>query len=76
MVMVVKILIEHMCLGRMGVGELSDLILLETNFGACSWRASQFVMLIFEGFIDSLTGLNILTGGRDREVRVGPLRAF
>ena len=33
--MVIKILIEHMCSSHMGPGELSDLILLKTNFGAC-----------------------------------------
>ena len=28
-----------MSLSHMGPGELSDLILLKTNFGACLWRA-------------------------------------
>ena len=32
-------LIEHMCSSHMGPGELSDLILLKTNLGACLWRA-------------------------------------
>ena len=47
----------------MGPGELSDLIFLKENFGACLWRGSQFVVLIFKSLIDSLTKLNILTGG-------------
>ena len=62
--MVIKILIEHTCSSHMGSGEC-----------ACSWRASQFVVLIFKNLIDSLTKLNILMG-RDREVRVGPLKTF
>ena len=55
-----------MCSSHVGPGELSDLILLKTNFGACLWRASQFVVLIFKSLIDNLSKLNILTGERQR----------
>ena len=34
-IIIIKILIEHMCSGHMGPGGLSDLILHKTNFGAC-----------------------------------------
>ena len=63
--MVIKILIEHMCSNHMGPGELhvSDLVLLKTKFGACLWRASQFVVPVFKSLIDNLAKLNILTGG-------------
>ena len=50
------------CLGRMGSDELSFLILLGTNFMACLWKASQFVILILKSLTDSLTELNVLTG--------------
>ena len=53
-------------------GELSDLNLLNTNFGACLWRASQFVVLIFKSIIDSLTKLNVLTGGETERWELGP----
>ena len=55
-----------MCSSHMGPGELSDLILLKTNFGACLWRALWFVVLIFKSFMDNLAKLNILTGERQR----------
>ena len=55
-----------MCSSHMEPDELSDLILLKTNSGACLWRALQFEVLIFKSLIDSLTKLNILTGERQR----------
>ena len=61
-----------MCTSHMGPGELSDLNLLNTNFGACLWRASQFVVLIFKSIIDSLTKLNVLTGGETERWELGP----
>ena len=60
-----------MCSSHMGPGELSGLIMLETNFGACLWRASQFGVLIFKSLIDSLTKLNILTGGETERRELG-----
>ena len=52
--MVIIILIEHMCSGHMGPGGLSFLVLLKANFVACLWNASQFIILIFRGLVDSL----------------------
>ena len=64
-----------MCSSHMGPGGLSFLFLLETNFMACLWSASWFIILIFKSLMDSFARLNILTGN-DREVRVGPLKMF